>query len=199
MRTLYHVSEQSLFFIHQAAAKQHRPSTEHELSQSQDSPSKQASVIKDYSPEGITEPTSSEESLREIPPTPPQPPAGIDISTPERHVKILIDGADTLSAQPGPSGAAFEDDEEELVPSPQKKKRRKIRTGEGMNTENEECELVEIVTQGHVANNGQDNVDSAIPRKKKKKKKPKSPTLDSLPPVTVRPGRRPLPPLQLED
>lgn len=114
-------------------------------------------------------------------------------------MKISIDDADTLSAQPGPSGAAFEDDEEELVPSPQKKKRRKIRTGEEMNTENEECELVEIVTQGHVANNGQDNVDSAIPRKKKKKKKPKSPTLDSLPPVTVRPGRRPLPPLQLED
>lgn len=110
-------------------------------------------------------------------------------------------GVDTSLARPGPSGVTFDDEGEELVPSPQKKKKRKVRIDEGLNTgtgNNEECELVEVVTkggtQGHVVN-GQDSVDAAIP-KKKKKKKAKSPALESLPPVIT---RRPLPQLQLEN
>ncbi|XP_078364716.1 uncharacterized protein LOC144649135 [Oculina patagonica] len=194
-----------------AAAKQHKSSTEQEPSQSQDSPSKQPSVIKGYSPQGITEPASSEESLKEITPTTPriviqQPASGGMASTLERHAGIPIDqsSVNTSSARPGPSGVTFEDDGEELVPSPRKKKKRKVRVDEGLNTGTgniEECELVEVVTkgstQGHV-NNGQDNVDAAIPRKKKKKKA-KSSAPESLPPVITRPARRPLPPLQLED
>lgn len=199
----------SLFISHQAAAKQHKSSAEHEPSQSQDSPSKQPSVIKDYAPQGITEPASSEESLKEITPTTPriviQQPASVDMaSTPERHAGIPIDqsSVNTSSARPGPSGVTFEDDGEELVPSPRKKKKRKVRVDEGLNTgNNEECELVEVVTKGGTqgrVDNGQDNIDAAIPRKKKKKKA-KSSAPESLPPVITRPGRRPLPPLQLED
>lgn len=127
-------------------------------------------------------------------------------SKPEQPAEISLDqyGADTSSARPGPSGVTFEDDGEELVPSPRKKKKRKVRAGEGMNSQtdnNEECELVEVVTHesktGNVAD-GQDTVDAAIP-KKKKKKKAKSSAPDVLPPVVTRQGRRPLPPLQLED
>lgn len=110
-------------------------------------------------------------------------------------------GADTSLARPGPSGLTFDDEGEELVPSPRKKKKRKVRVDEGSNTgtgNNEECELVEVVTkggtQGHVVS-GQDNVDAAIP-KKKKKKKVRNYAPDSLPPVIA---RRPLPQLQLED
>lgn len=200
----------SQFFSHQAAAKQHKSSAEHEPSQ--DSPSKQSSAIKDYSPQGITEPASSEESLKEIIPTTPriaiQQPASVDMaSAPERHQGISIDQscADTSSSRPGPSGVTFEDDGEELVPSPRKKKKRKVRVDEGLNTgtgNNEECELVEVVTKGSTQgrlDNEQDNIDAAIPRKKKKKKKPKSSAPESLPPVITRPGRRPLPQLQIED
>ena len=110
-------------------------------------------------------------------------------------------GADTSLARPGPSGLTFDDEGEELVPSPRKKKKRKVRVDEGSNTgtgNNEECELVEVVTKGGTQGrvvNGQDNVDAAIPRKKKKKRV-RSSTTDSLPPVIA---RRPLPQLQLED
>lgn len=196
------------FISHQVAAKQHRSSTEHEPSQSQDSPPKPHSAIKHYSPEGITEAASSEESLKEITPTTPrvviQQPASADVaSTLERHPEISIDhsSANTSSARPGPSGVTFEDEGEELVPRPRKKKKRKVRVDEGTEN-NEECELVEVVTKNstkeRVDTNGQDNVDGAIPRKKKKKKA-KINAPESLPPVITHPGRRPLPQLQIED
>lgn len=187
-----------------AAAKQRRPSTEHEPSQIQDSSPKESSIVnKDYSPPGITEPTSSEESLKEITPTTPpvviQQPASVDMASSLEPLHQY--GADTSLARPGPSGLTFDNDGEELVPSPRKKKKRKVRVDEGSNTgtgNNEECELVEVVTkggtQGHLVN-GQDNVETAIP-KKKKKKKVKSSAPDNLLPVIV---RRPLPQLQLED
>ena len=120
-----------------------------------------------------------------------------------RHAGISTDqyGADTSLARPGPSGVTFDNEGEELVPSPRKKKKRKVRVDERLNTgtgNNEGCELVEVVTkaviQGHEVN-GQDSVDAAIP-KKKKKKKVKTSAPDNLPPVIV---RRPLPQLQLED
>lgn len=187
-----------------AAAKQRGPTMEHESSQIQDSSPKESSVVnKDYSPQGITEPTSSEESLKEITPTTPrvviQQPASVDMasSLEPRHQYA----ADTSLARPGPSGLTFDSEGEELVPSPRKKKKRKLRVDEGSNTGTgniEECELVEVVTkgatQGHEVN-GQDNVDAAI-QKKKKKKKVKSSAPDNLPPVIT---RRPLPQLQLED
>ena len=182
---------------------------DHEPLQIQDSSCQQSSVNKDYSPQGITEPTSSEESLKEITPTTPrvviQQPASVDMASTLEPRQAGISpgqyGVDTSLARPGPSGVTFNDEGEELVPSPRKKKKRKVRVDEGLNTETgnkEECELVEVVTkggtQGHVVN-GQDNVDAAIP-KKKKKKKAKSPAPESLPPVIT---RRPLPQLQLED
>ena len=195
----------SRFVSHQAAAKQRRPSTEHEPLQIQDSSSKQSSVVnKDYSPQGIAEPTSSEESLKEITPTTPrvviQPPASVDMTSTleSRHAGISNNqyGVDTSLARPGPSGVTFDNEGEELVTSPRKKKKRKVRADGGLNTgagNNDECELVEVVTkgdtQGHIVN-GLDNVDAAIPKKKKKKK------VLSLPPVIA---RRPLPQLQLED
>lgn len=134
-----------------------------------------------------------------------QQPANVEIpSTLEpRHAGISTDqyGVDTSLAQPGPSGVTFDNEGEELVPNPRKKKKRKVRVDEGLNTRtgnNEECELVEVVTEGgtggHVVN-GQDSADAAIP-KKKKKKKVKSSAPESLPPVII---RRPLPQLQLED
>lgn len=190
-----------------AAAKNHRSSIEHKESQGQELVSKQPSVIKDYSPLGMMEPSGSEESLKEITPTPPrvaihQPAVGNKASKLQRPAEIVLDqyGADTASALPGPSRVTFADDEEgeELVPSPRKKKKRKVR--EGINSQtgnNEECELVEIVTKeikpGNVSN-GQDTVDAPI-LKKKKKKKTKNASPESLPPVVT---RRPLPQLQLE-
>ena len=194
------------FASHQAAAKQRRSSTEHELLQIQDSSGKQSpAVIKDYLPQGITEPASSEESLKEITPTTPrlaiQQPASVDMATTlePQHAGISTDqyGVDTSLARPGPSGVTFDSQGEELVPTPRKKKKRKVRVDEGVNTgsgNNDECELVEVVTKGHEVS-GENSLDAAIP-KKKKKKKAKSSAPNSLPPVIV---RRPLPQLQLKD
>ena len=156
----------------------------------------------------MTEPSGSEESLKEITSTTPrvaihQPAIANMASKLEQPAEIVVDqyGTDTASARPGPSGMTFADDDEgeELVPSPRKRKKRKVR--EGMNSQisnNEECELVGVVTKdikpGDVAK-GQDTVDAPIP-KKKKKKKTKSASPESLPPVV---NRRPLPQLQLED
>lgn len=197
-----------LFLSHQAAAKQRRSSVEHEPLQIQDSPPEQSAVVnKDYTPQGITEPTSSEESLKEITPTTPrvviQQPASVAMVSKiePQHAGVSNDQyvVDTSLARPGPSGV--DNEGEELVPSPRKKKKRKVRIDEELNTgtgNDEDYELVEVVTkdgtQEHVLSR-QDNVDAAIP-KKKKKKKVKSSAPDSLPPVIV---RRPLPQLQLED
>lgn len=197
-----------LFISHQAAAKQRRSSVEHETLQIQDSPPEQSAVVnKDYTPQGITEPSSSEESLKEITPTTPRvvihQPASVDMVSKlePQYAGVSNDqyGVDTSLARPGPSGV--DNEGEELVPSPRKKKKRKVRIDEGLNTgtgNDKDYELVEVVTksgtQEHVVS-GQDNVDAAIP-KKKKKKKVKSSAPDSLPPVIA---RRPLPQLQLED
>lgn len=191
-----------------AAAKHHRSSVDHKQSQDQELVSKQPSVIKDYSPLGMTEPSGSEESLKEITSTTPrvainQPAIANMASKLEQPAEIVVDqyGTDTASARPGPSWMTFADDDEgeELVLSPRKRKKRKVREGVNSQTSNnEECELVGVVTKdikpGDVAK-GQDTVDAPIP-KKKKKKKTKSASPESLPPVV---NRRPLPQLQLED
>lgn len=198
------------FVLHQAAAKQNRSNVEQEPSlQDQGSTSVASPDVTHYTPQGITEcVSSSEESLKEItpPPTTPrvtiQQPAGISMaSTTQPHTGILSDqyGDDTSSARAGPSRiptVTFEDEAEELVPSPRRKKKKKPRGSEGMNTEtlnNGGYELAAVNAKGS-AHVGQDNVDAAAPRRKKKKVKATAP--ESLPPVVV---RRPLPQLQLQE
>lgn len=90
----------------------------------------------------------------------------------------------------------FEDELQEIDPSPRGKKKKKARTSGATNTEtlnDEQYELASISTKA-TARPEVDKVDTSTPRKKKKKSK--ATAHDSLPPVIV---RRPLPQLKLNE
>lgn len=185
-------------FFCQAAAKQSRSTIEQEPVEFHDSRPNTTLDINHYSPPKITEcATTSEESLKEI--TPP-PPNRTDMpSMPQQYGGNSSDqyGGHTSSAHVGSTRVpmvTFEDEVGELVPSPRRKKKKKARTSEVTNTDtlnNDDYELSSVNSK-EIANPGQDKVDGATPRKKKKKAK--STATDSLPPVIV---RRPLPQLKL--
>ena len=185
-------------FLCQAAAKQNRSTVEQEPSEYHDSRPNTTLDINHYLPPRITEcATTSEESLKEVP---PPPPTGTDMaSMPQQFVGNSSHqyGGDTSSARVGSTRVpmvTFEDEVGELVPSPRRKKKKKARTSEVTNTDtldNNDYELSSVNAK-EIPHPGKDKVDAAPPRKKKKKVK--ATASDSLPPVIV---RRPLPQLKL--
>lgn len=192
-----------------AAAKQNRSNKEHESLQLHNSPAKTTPDVTQYSPQGITEcATSSEESLKEITPPPTTPRVTVQqtdgvktASAPQHCTEDSSDqhGVDTLSAfsrNTKVTMVTFEDEVEEIDPSPRGKKKKKARTSGATNTEtlnDEQYELASISTKA-TARPEVDKVDTSTPRKKKKRSK--ATAHDSLPPVIV---RRPLPQLKLNE
>ena len=187
----------------QAAAKQSKPSTDQEnvggrRPSGLHSPPKESSVIGQYSPRGVTEPSSSEESLKEITPSPPrvvvQAPhdvSGASTSMPH-HFRTQY-GADTSSPRPGTSWEKSDDDGEELLPSPRGKRPRKRGPSAGGSPRTATTYRAEAqqrkMGDAHESN-GNCTVESSGPAKKKRRQ---------LPPLVIPNKRRPLPSLQPED
>ena len=188
---------------HQAAAKQNRSNVKQEPTQHQDSPSSRMANNANYTPQGITEgASSSEESLKEITPsrTIPQVTTQLPAGTLQPHAEISSNQyhnemSQTIVRPKRVPMVTFEDEVGELVPSSQRKKKKKTRASEDTNTLNKADYELTPVNIKESAYEGQDTVDAVTPRKKKKKKF-KATAPDTLPPVVV---RRPLPQLQLQE